>query len=102
MEQIPDEGQMLVEDEMHNRISPLIPSPPDVRETFSEPTECSRRNQGNAEIMDMLVSMKKEMGEREKRWEQQQNIREEFLEAEFKRREQQWKQMLKQRDEEWK
>ena len=50
----------------------------------------------------MLVSMKKEMEEREKRWEQQQNIREEFMEADFRRKEQQWKQMLKQRDEEWK
>ena len=66
MEQIPDEGQLPVEDEMHKIRSPLIPSPPDVRETFSEPTECSRSNQGNAEIMDMLVSMKKEMEEQRK------------------------------------
>ena len=52
--------------------------------------------------MNMLVSIKKEMEEREKRWEQQQRIREEFLEAEFKRREQRWEQLLKQGDEEWK
>ena len=65
---------------------------PNVRETFSEPVEYSRSNQGNVEIMEMLVSMKKEMKEREKRWEQQQKIREEFLEANFKRREQQWEQ----------
>ena len=102
MEQIPNEDQFLVEDEMHNRRSPLIPSPPNVRETFSKPVECSRSNQGNAEIMEMLVSMKKEMEAREKRWEQQQKIREEFLEADFRPREQQWEQMLKQRDEEWK
>ena len=71
IEQITDEGQFPVEDEMHSRRSPLIHYPPDVREIFSEPTECSRSNQGNTEIMDMLVSMKKEMEEREKRWEQQ-------------------------------
>ena len=47
MEQIPDEGQLLVEDEMQSRRSPLINSPPDVRENFSEPAECSRRNQVN-------------------------------------------------------
>ena len=88
VKQIPDEGQLPVEDEIHSRRSPLSHSPPNVRETFSEPTECSRRNQGNAEIMDMLVSMKKDMKEREKRWEQQQKIREEFMEANFKRREQ--------------
>ena len=52
---------------MQNRRNPLIPSPLDVRETFSEPAECSKSNQGNAEIMDMLVTMKKEMEEREKR-----------------------------------
>ena len=80
----------------------MINSPPDVRETFSKPAECSRSNEGNAEIMNMLVSIKKEMEEREKMWEQQQRIKEEFLEAEFKRREQRWEQLLKQRDEEWK
>ena len=52
--------------------------------------------------MEMLVSMKIEMEEREKRWEQQQRIREEFLEAHFRRREQRWEQLLKQREEEWK
>ena len=34
MEQILKESQLPVEDEMHNRRSPLIHSPPDVRETF--------------------------------------------------------------------
>ena len=71
MEQILNGGQLPMKDEMHNRRSPLIPCPLDVRETFSEPAECSKNNQGNAEIMELLVSMKKEMEEREKRWEQQ-------------------------------
>ena len=102
MEQIPVGGQLPSEDEMQNIRSPLINSPPDVREPFSEPAECSRSNEGNAEIMNMLVSIKKEIEEREKRWEQQQRIREEFLEAEFRRREQRWEQLLKQRDEKWK
>ena len=88
MEQIPVGGQLPSKDEMQNIRSPLINSPPDVRETFSEPAECSRRNEGNAKIMNMLVSIKKEMEEREKRWEQQQRIREEFMEAKFRRREQ--------------
>ena len=90
MEQIPDECQLPMEDEMHSRRSPLIHSPPNVKENFSEPVECSRSNQGNTEIMEMLVLMNKKMEEREKKWEQQQKIREEFLEADFKRREQQW------------
>ena len=64
MEQIPNEGQLPVEDEMHSRKTLLSHSSPDLRETFSKPAKCSRRNQGNAEIMDMLVSMKKEMEKR--------------------------------------
>ena len=56
-----------MKDEMHNIRSPLISSPSNVREIFFEPIECSRNNQGNAEVMELLVSMKKEMEEREKR-----------------------------------
>ena len=64
MEQFPGESQLLVEEEMHIRRSPLIPSPPDVRETFSKPSECSRKNKGNNKVMEMFVSMKTEMEER--------------------------------------
>ena len=44
---------------------------------------------------------KGKMEEVEKKWERQQQIREEFLEAEFKRKKQQWEQSLKQKEEEW-
>ena len=47
MEQILDEGQLPAEEEMQSRRSPIIHSPPKVRETFVEPAECSRSNQGN-------------------------------------------------------
>ena len=58
MEQFSRESQLPMEEEMNNRRSPLIPSPLDIRETFSEPAECSRNNQGNTEIMEILFSMK--------------------------------------------
>ena len=64
MEQIPDESQLPVEEEMQSRRSPSIHSPLEVRQTFVEPVECSRSNQGNTKIMEMLVSIKKEMEER--------------------------------------
>ena len=73
-----------------------------MRDNFPKYAESSRRNEGLAEIMDMLRSMKKEMEEREKKWERQQQIREEFLLADFKRKEQQWEQILKQKEEKWK
>ena len=74
---------------MHYRMSPLSHSYPDMRENFPEPGESSKRNEGTAEIMDMLRSLKKEMEEREKKWERQQEIREEYMEADFRRKEQQ-------------
>ena len=35
MEQLPEESQLPTEEEMHNRKSPTIHSPPEVRENFS-------------------------------------------------------------------
>ena len=60
-----------------------------MRENFHEPAESLRRNEGTAEIMELLISMKKDMEDREKKWERQQQVREEFLEADLKRKEQQ-------------
>ena len=102
MEQFPEEAQLPVEDEFQSIISPVLQSPPQVRKNFSKPAECSKGNIGNKEIIEMLVSMEKEIEEREKKLGQQQRIREEFMEANFRRREQRWEQLLKQREEEWK
>ena len=87
-------------EEMEGRMSPLLHSCPNERENFPEHAESSKRNEGTVEIMEMLVLIRKEMEEREKKWERQQHIREEFLEADFKRREQQWEQNLRQKEEE--
>ena len=55
-----------------------------MRENFPVPVESSRRNEGTAEIMEMLISLKKDMEDKEKKWERQQQIGEEFLESDFK------------------
>ena len=44
MGQIPEEDELPTEEEMQNRRSPFIHSPPDVREKISEPAECSKSN----------------------------------------------------------
>ena len=49
------------EEEMQCRNNPLSHSYPDMREDFPELTESSRRNEGTVEIMEMLISMKKDM-----------------------------------------
>ena len=72
------------------RISPTYPSSPEVREQVPVRAKTSRSIEGNAELMEMLKTMKKEMEERELKWEQQQRIREEFVEATARRKEQIW------------
>ena len=52
--------------------------------------------------MEMLKTMKKEMEERELKWEQQQRIREEFVEATARRKEQIWEENWRIREEEHK
>ena len=54
-------------EEMEGRMSPLLHSYPNERENFPKHAENSRRNEGTAEIMEMLVLMRKEMEEREKK-----------------------------------
>ena len=38
-----------------------------MRENFPNPAESSRRNEGTTKILEILISMKKEMEEREKK-----------------------------------
>ena len=52
--------------------------------------------------MEMLRAMKREMGERELKWERQQQIKEEFMEAAARRKEQIWEENWRIREEEHK
>ena len=97
LEQIPPAK----EKEMHFRMSPLSHSYPDMTENFPEQAESSRRGEGNNEIIETLRSINKDMEEKKHKWEKQQQIREEFLEVEFRRKEQSLEQTLRQREEEW-
>ena len=74
------------EEELQFRMSPLSHSGPDLRDNFTEPAESSRMKAGKDEILEMLIAMKKEIEEREDKWEKHHQIREEFLEAEFRRK----------------
>ena len=87
MEEIPEDIHPAVAEEAYFRMSPLSHSHPEVQEHLPEQEEGSRRREENAEIIEMLKSMKKDMEEREQKWERQQHIREKFLEAEARRKE---------------
>ena len=67
-----------VAEEAHFRMSPLSHSYPKVQEHLPEKAEGSRRREENAENIEMPRSMKKDMEEREHKWERQQQIRENF------------------------
>ena len=100
MEAILEQNPPAEEEEVHFRMSPLSHSYPDITENFPKPVESSRRGEGNTEVMEMIRSIKKDMEEKEQRWEKQQQIREEFLEDEFRRKEQLFEHTLRQREEE--
>ena len=84
------------------RISPTYPSSPEVREQVPVRAETSRSIEGNAKLMEMLKTMKKEMEERELKWEQQQRIIDEFVEATARMKEQIWEENWRIREEEHK
>ena len=79
--------------------TPLASSPPLRNRDFRDPGESSRGAQDNNQIMEMLLSMKKSMEEREEKWSTQQKFREDVYEAELKRRDQQWEEELNRKEE---
>ena len=101
MEEVPDSVLPEAEEEPL-RINPTYPLSPEVQEQVPVQAEASRRIEGNAEIMEMLKAMKKEMEERELKWERQQRIKEEFMEATARRKEQIWEENWRIREEEHK
>ena len=75
MEAIPEQNPPVEEEEVHFIMSPLSHSYPNLIENFPEQEESSRRREGNTEIMEMLIPIKKDMEEREQRWENNSNSR---------------------------
>ena len=58
------------------KMSPLSHSYPDMQENFPNQEESFIRGEGNTEVIEMLRSIKKDMEEREQKWEKHQQIRE--------------------------
>ena len=84
------------------RTSQTNPLFPEVHEQVPVQAEASGSREGNAEIMEMIRAMRKEMEERELKWERQQRIKEEFMEATAIRNEQIWEENWRIREEEHK
>ena len=88
MEEVLEDIHPAIAGETHFRMSRISYSYPEVPEQLPLQAEGSRSREDNIEIMEMLRSMKREMEEREKKWERQQQIREDFLEAAARKKEQ--------------
>ena len=101
MEEVPDSVLPEVEEEPL-MTSPTYPLFPEVQEQVPVQAEASRSREGNTKIMEMLREMKKEMEERELKWERQQHIKEEFMEVTTRRKEQIWEENWRIRGEEHK
>ena len=89
MEKVPDSVLSDVEEEPL-RVSLTYSLFPEVQEQVPAQAEGSKRREENTEIMELLRAMKREMEERELKWERQQWIKEEFMEAAARRKEQIW------------
>ena len=79
--------------------NPLASSPPMRDRDFRETEESSRGASENSQIMEMLLSMQKGIEERDRKWNLQQQFREETYETELKRRDQHWEEELQRREE---
>ena len=100
IEEVLDNILLEEEEEEPLRVSPTYPSFPEVREQVPAQAEGSRSREGNTEIMEMLREMKREMEERELKWERQQQIKEEFMEGAARRNEKIWEEKWRIREEE--
>ena len=78
---------------------PLASSPPRQSRTFGEQGESSREANENQGIMELLLTIQRKLEEREKRWNIQQQFRENTYEAELKRRDQQLEEELQRKEE---
>ena len=101
MEEVPDSVLPEAEEEPL-RTSQTYPLFSEVQEQVPVQAEASGSREGNSEIMEMLRAMKKEMEERELKWERQQRIKEEFMEATTRRKEEIWEENWRVREEEHK
>ena len=72
-----------------------------MRQIHHEQDEGSGQNCSNAEMMEMLMSMRQEMKERDHQLKLQLQLRDEYMEAELKRRDQNLEDALRKIDEEW-
>ena len=74
----------------------------ELRQTHQEQDESSGKNCNHTELIELLVSMRQKLKERDNQLKTQLQLRDEYFDAELRRRDQNLEDVLKKRDEEWK
>ena len=87
--------------ELQGSSSPIFNAPLDLRQNDQEQVGSSGHQCNNAELIEVLKSMKQEVKERDNQLKLQLQLRDEYMEAELRRRDQNLEDALKKRDEEW-
>ena len=83
-------------------MSPIFTLSLELRQVHQKQAESSEHQGNNAELMDMLKSMRHEMRERDNQLKIQLQLRDEYMDAELKRRDHNLEEALRLRDKEWK
>ena len=87
--------------ELQGSPSPILNAPLELRQNHQEQVGCSRHQCNNAELMEVLRSMKQEMKERDNQLKLQLQLGDEYMKAKLRGRDQNMEDALKKRDEEW-
>ena len=81
-------------------LKPILDAPPKLRQTHHEQAESFGQNCNYIELIELLMSMRHEMKERDNQLKTQLQLRDEYFDAELRRRDQNLEDALKKRDEE--
>ena len=74
---------------------------PNLREIHYEEAKSLEHQCNNTKLMEMLISMKQEMKERDNQLKIQLQLKDEYMDTELRMRDQNLEEALKQRDKEW-
>ena len=96
------ESQTPMQPEAQRSQSQFWNASPELRETHHEQAESFGKNCNHAELIELLMSMRQEMKERDNQLKTQLQLRDEYFDTELKRNDQNLEDALKKRDEEWK
>ena len=93
--QIELESEALEQQKRQRIVSPIMTLSPNVREAHLEQARSLNHQSNNAELIDMLKTMRQEMQEMDKQLQIQLQLRDEYMDVNLRRRDQNLEEALK-------